>query len=75
MTEPPTDRDVLVVAGAIDSFIIDAAIEDALRVEPKTRQEQINELAVEKIHETGSPQDIATADSLLAAYRLSRGDV
>ncbi|MGW0169503.1 hypothetical protein ACWDWT_30645 [Streptomyces sp. NPDC003343] len=68
--EQPTDRDVLNVAAAIDNFIIDGALEDALRINPKTRQEQINELAVEKIHETGTPKEIATADFLLASYRL-----
>lgn len=74
MTDQPNEWDVLNVAACIDSFIVDGAIEDALRVEPKTRQEQINELAVQKIHESGTPQEIAAADFLLASYRLSRGD-
>lgn len=70
MTEQPTDHDVLVVADAINMLAADAAIEDALRTRPLTRQEQINEAAVRIIHETGTPREIAAADVLMDLYKV-----
>lgn len=77
VTEPPTDRDVLVVAALVDNLASAAAIEDAFRTEPLTRQEQVNEAAVRIIHETGTPEEIAAADVLMDLYKVGafRGDV
>lgn len=69
MTEQPTTQDVLVVAGLVDDLLANASIEDAFRDRPLTRQERINERAVELIHENGTPEEIATADALMALYK------
>ncbi|MFE4701082.1 hypothetical protein ACFRIC_28885 [Streptomyces sp. NPDC056738] len=76
MTEPPTAQDVLNLAAAIDQFAADAAIEDAFRTEPLTPQEQLNEVLVRQVHESGDPHEIRKADFLMDAYKLrrARGD-
>lgn len=70
MTEQPTARDVLVVAALVDNLAGAAAIEDAFRSEPLTRQEQINEVMLRQIHEHGDPEAIATADVLMDLYKV-----
>ncbi|MER5468041.1 hypothetical protein [Streptomyces sp. NPDC002685] len=75
MTEA-TDRDVLNVAAALDRLAADAAIEDAFRDEPPTRDEQLAEVLVRQVHETGDPNEIRKADFLMDLYKLGmfRGD-
>lgn len=72
MTEPPTTREVLSLAAAIDELAAAAAIEDAFRTEPLTRQEQLNEILVRQVHEAGDPDAIRKADFLMDAYKLGR---
>lgn len=76
MTHQPTDRDTLVVAALVDNLASAAAIEDAFRTEPLTRQEQINEVVMRQIRETGDREAIATADVLMDMYKtgMFRGD-
>lgn len=68
--EQPTDHDVRVVAALVDNLASAAAIEDAFRTEPLSRQEQINEAAVRWIHENGTPEEIAAADVLMDLYKV-----
>ncbi|MFF4566192.1 hypothetical protein [Streptomyces sp. NPDC001435] len=76
MNEQPTDDDVFNVAALVDNLASAAAIEDAFRTEPLTRQERINEVLLRQIHEHGDPEAIATADVLMDMYKvgLFRGD-
>jgi hypothetical protein len=78
MTNTPTDYDVLVVAGLADNLASAAAIEDAFRTEPLTRQEEINEVLMRQARETGDPAVIAAADVLMDLYKTGgfrAGDV
>lgn len=68
--DQPTNRDILNIAAAIDDIAASAAIEDALRTKPLSRQEQINEATVRIIHETGDPDQIRQADFLMDWYKL-----
>lgn len=72
MTVQPTARDVLVVAALVDNLASAAAIEDAFRTEPLTRQERINEAAVEYIHEHGTVEEIGAADVLMDLYKTGQ---
>jgi hypothetical protein len=76
VTDEPTPRDILNVAAVIDDLAASAAIEDALRTEPLTRQEQINEVLVRQVHEHGDPDQIRQADFLMDLYKVGafRGD-
>ncbi|MFD9430319.1 hypothetical protein [Streptomyces sp. NPDC060002] len=69
MTQQPTDRDTLVLAALVDNLASAAAIEDAFRTEPLSRQEQINEVVMRQIRETGDAKAIATADVLMDMYK------
>ncbi|MFJ6846409.1 hypothetical protein ACIQRE_27520 [Streptomyces griseoluteus] len=69
MTEQPTSRDVLVVAALRDNLMSAAAIEDAFRTEPLTRQEQVNEVLLRQVRENGDPEAIAAADFLMDLYK------
>ncbi|WP_406255452.1 hypothetical protein [Streptomyces chartreusis] len=78
MSDKPTDYDVLVVAGLADNLASAAAIEDAFRTEPLTRQEQINEILMRQARETGDPTVIGAADVLMDLYKTGgfrAGDV
>lgn len=74
--EQPTDQDVLNVAALVDNLAADAAIEDAFRTEPPTRDEQLAEVLVRQVHEAGDPHEIRKADFLMDLYKLGmfRGD-
>lgn len=74
--DQPTDQDVLNVVAALGNLAGAAAIEDAFRAEPLSRQEQVNEAAVRIIRETGDPHQIRMADFLMDSYKVGafRGD-